>query len=518
MGNLDFYRLPFPNDIRLKAGKVDLTGHPKPGATLLPFDLVERYLGAIAAETTGFGANQAMYLRFSRQIDTANFPGDCGATLVDITPTSPDFGLNVGLTCSASNGHASYICGPFMVVRPPAGAPAPSGHDLRLAGGQADPRYPRQCLWSRRRLSGHARAGAPRRRRAGGGLAGLSAAARLHRRGAGDGRGSGHGLGLHRAEVRGADGRHRRRGGGRAGATDREPGSLRRSRCHLAVRRRQARGRARARLPGRRRRQHGIHHLPGNHAPAGVPGGNAALRDAGRGRRHRVRRHRGRDAAADGAGLFLAHRAQGRGARLGLAARRLRPRHRRLVPFDRGFGAGRRSGDRERARGARRRRRRRRPERAGAHGRARLRRRPARLAQRGLDQAGGRAGLQLPQPAGRARQCPAGGGRPARHSARLARLRRGRAVPTRRELGMQLYGHSQGGNAASLVAARPVALRHHRHVRHRRHAALHPARQDQAGRRVRGSALRARAKPPPRSMATTPCSTSCRCTSRCRTA
>jgi hypothetical protein len=130
--NLDFYRLPFPNDIRLKGGKVDLTGHPTPGATLLPFDLVQRYLGAIAAETTGFGANQAMYLRFSRAIDSANFPGDCAATLVDITPTSPDYGLNAGLTCSASNARASYICGPFMVVRPYAGSPLRPGTTYAL--------------------------------------------------------------------------------------------------------------------------------------------------------------------------------------------------------------------------------------------------------------------------------------------------------------------------------------------------------------------------------------------------
>jgi hypothetical protein len=37
--NTDFYRLPFPNDIRLKNGKVSMSGHPKPGPRILPFDL-----------------------------------------------------------------------------------------------------------------------------------------------------------------------------------------------------------------------------------------------------------------------------------------------------------------------------------------------------------------------------------------------------------------------------------------------------------------------------------------------
>ncbi len=115
---MDFYRLPFPNDIRLKGGKVDLTGHPTPGPTLFPFDLGERYLSAIAAEASGFGANQAMYLRFSRALDVENFPGDCAATLVDITPGSPTYGIAAGHTCSAGNAHASFVCGPFMVARP----------------------------------------------------------------------------------------------------------------------------------------------------------------------------------------------------------------------------------------------------------------------------------------------------------------------------------------------------------------------------------------------------------------
>ena len=36
----DFYRLPFPNDVRLSGGKVSLAGHPTPGSALLGFDVV----------------------------------------------------------------------------------------------------------------------------------------------------------------------------------------------------------------------------------------------------------------------------------------------------------------------------------------------------------------------------------------------------------------------------------------------------------------------------------------------
>lgn len=128
----DFYKLPFPNDIRLLGGKVSLSGHPRPGPTLLSFDIVDRYISAIEAETTGFGANQVMYARFSRAFDEATFPGDCAATLVDITPTSPTYAYNVGLTCAATNAPASYVCGPYIWWRPSLGSPLRPGTTYAL--------------------------------------------------------------------------------------------------------------------------------------------------------------------------------------------------------------------------------------------------------------------------------------------------------------------------------------------------------------------------------------------------
>jgi hypothetical protein len=123
----DFYRLPFPNDIRIKNGKVSLTGHPKPGPRILPFDIVERYLSAIEAEATGFGANQAVYFRLSREFNAATFPGDCGINLVDITPGSPTYGLSQGAACGAQVQSSTYVCGPFLWLRPPVGRPLRPG-------------------------------------------------------------------------------------------------------------------------------------------------------------------------------------------------------------------------------------------------------------------------------------------------------------------------------------------------------------------------------------------------------
>jgi hypothetical protein len=112
--NTDFYRLPFPNDIRLRNGKVTLTGHPRPGPRILPFDLVDRTISAIEAESTGFSANPTLIMRLSKQFNVNGVPGDCGASLLYITPTSPTYSLSAndtqGLACGATNGSSRYVC------------------------------------------------------------------------------------------------------------------------------------------------------------------------------------------------------------------------------------------------------------------------------------------------------------------------------------------------------------------------------------------------------------------------
>jgi hypothetical protein len=131
--NTDFYRLPFPNDIRIKNGKVNLSGHPRPGMRILPFDLVDRYITTIEAESTGFGANQAIFVRFSKDFNLATFPtSDCGSSLVNITPTSPDYGVQLGFRCSATNARSAYLCGPWMQVHATADSPLRPGTTYAL--------------------------------------------------------------------------------------------------------------------------------------------------------------------------------------------------------------------------------------------------------------------------------------------------------------------------------------------------------------------------------------------------
>ena len=121
----DFYRLPFPNDIRRRNGRINLTGHPTPGARLLSFDLVDRYLRAIEQDSTGFGVNQAIYFRFSRMPDIGSFYQNAPVALLNITPSSPDYGLAPGLGWPLDQGRTRYLCDRYLVMR------VPFGHPLR---------------------------------------------------------------------------------------------------------------------------------------------------------------------------------------------------------------------------------------------------------------------------------------------------------------------------------------------------------------------------------------------------
>ena len=123
----DFYRLPFPNDIRLVNGRVSLTGHPRPGARVFSFDLVDRYIGAIQQDSTGFGVNQTIYFRLSRLPDHDSFMNPAGVALLNITPGSPEYGFTTGLTWNVEPNRTPYICDAHLWMNPPYGHPLRPG-------------------------------------------------------------------------------------------------------------------------------------------------------------------------------------------------------------------------------------------------------------------------------------------------------------------------------------------------------------------------------------------------------
>lgn len=125
----DFFRLPFPNDIRLAAGKPDLSGFPTPGPELLGVDLVQAYVDRLEAEGDRWGANGSVLFRFSGPVDfgTLDFrDGKRPVVLVDLTTGDPVERL--GLTWGGGAGRTKYVCANWLAVRSGLGAPLRPSH------------------------------------------------------------------------------------------------------------------------------------------------------------------------------------------------------------------------------------------------------------------------------------------------------------------------------------------------------------------------------------------------------
>ncbi len=85
----DFYRLPFPNDVRRTTTGLDLSTHPTP-ATALNIDAIDRYLRASEEDLDGFSTNPVVYFRFSRGYDWDTSGG--AIHFINVDPDSPEFG------------------------------------------------------------------------------------------------------------------------------------------------------------------------------------------------------------------------------------------------------------------------------------------------------------------------------------------------------------------------------------------------------------------------------------------
>jgi hypothetical protein len=123
----DFYRLPFPNDVRLNGGKISLAGHPTPGPGLLGFDVVDRYLRDLEQTADGFSAYPTVLFRFSASVDLGGTLKQSGTVRwVDIT--NPQKANDLGLSWAGTTDRNGYICNNWIGVRPQMGVPLKSGH------------------------------------------------------------------------------------------------------------------------------------------------------------------------------------------------------------------------------------------------------------------------------------------------------------------------------------------------------------------------------------------------------
>jgi hypothetical protein len=120
----DFYRLPFPNDIRRTDDGIDLTGHPSPPDDLTPATAA-RYLTE-SKTLDGFALNPVVYFRFSKAVRSADLSLDT-LRIVDITPGSPEYGQKASIAWGPTKRRSNYICANWIGVHRPVGSPLRAG-------------------------------------------------------------------------------------------------------------------------------------------------------------------------------------------------------------------------------------------------------------------------------------------------------------------------------------------------------------------------------------------------------
>lgn len=124
----DFYRLPFPNDVRRDSGKLNLAGHPTPGVSpAVGYDLVGRWISDLSSSADGFSAYPTVFFRFSAAVDIhTTLKQKDAIRWVDVT--TPTSAQPLGLGWQASTAGNAYICNNWVGVRPPLGQPLTPGH------------------------------------------------------------------------------------------------------------------------------------------------------------------------------------------------------------------------------------------------------------------------------------------------------------------------------------------------------------------------------------------------------
>jgi hypothetical protein len=121
----DFFRLPFPTDVRKNGATLDLSGFPTPGAGLLGVDPVQLYVDAITENESGWGAYPTVLFRFSGPFEFSSFGGDF-VQFIDVT--EPAKGHSVGWQRFYTDARTNYVCDNFVAVQPPMGRPLEPGH------------------------------------------------------------------------------------------------------------------------------------------------------------------------------------------------------------------------------------------------------------------------------------------------------------------------------------------------------------------------------------------------------
>ncbi len=116
----DFFRLPYPNDIRVTSSGgrkiVDLADFPRPGPTPLGVDLVDLYVDALTEDFDGFGANMPISFRFSQDLDFGHLDSTALDTIRIFDVTDNRGLLSIGYSYTPNK--SLFACRYFLSVYP----------------------------------------------------------------------------------------------------------------------------------------------------------------------------------------------------------------------------------------------------------------------------------------------------------------------------------------------------------------------------------------------------------------
>ena len=121
----DFFATPFPNNLRITDGKVDLRDYPRPGAVLNERDLFARLLNEIQDLRTGWSRNPGIFVRFTRDLDVEALEEDPSRyfKLIDL-----DTGERHKVDLTFMSERNKYICARNLLAHPSWAKPLTPGH------------------------------------------------------------------------------------------------------------------------------------------------------------------------------------------------------------------------------------------------------------------------------------------------------------------------------------------------------------------------------------------------------
>ncbi len=112
----EYFRLPFPNDIRKDSrGFLKLGNYPRP-PEILGEDLIGKYIDRIEKELKGFSLNGTAVFRFSQPIDFDRL--ELRGSKPSIVYVNLDNDQKLGLSISYYEGRSKYVCHHQLYVRP----------------------------------------------------------------------------------------------------------------------------------------------------------------------------------------------------------------------------------------------------------------------------------------------------------------------------------------------------------------------------------------------------------------